>query len=102
MFSMATPFPGTRLWEELKDKGGEPGLEDYDRAFYFDDGAGGVKAFFNLSEVETPDLEAFIQRAQKYFKHRKDAASFKRRYGTLMGPAAHWIWRLKEKRGRRG
>lgn len=102
MFSLATPFPGTRLWEELVAKEGRPDPKDFHRAFYFDDGAGRVQVFFNLSQVASPDLEAFVNRAQKYFKYRKDSADFKRRYGSLLGPAAHWAWRLREgKRQRR-
>jgi len=94
MFSLATPFPGTELHNELAEKGLEPNREDYNRAFYFDVGAGRVKESFNLSDLETPQLERFVTIAQSYFRHRKNKADFKRRYGAVIGPIAHKIWRL--------
>jgi radical SAM superfamily enzyme YgiQ (UPF0313 family) len=92
MFSLATPFPGTALWKEHVERCGC--ADDLDHAFYFDDGAGSVKAFFNLSEVETEKLEAFVRKAQHYFRNRKDRGAFRRRYGPLLGPVAHWTYRL--------
>ncbi len=95
MFSLATPFPGTVLWEEMLKKGIEPGEEDYVNAFYFDDGAGAVKVFFNLSEVETGKLETFVRRAQTYFSARKEQGRFRRRFGPLLGPIAYFAYRIR-------
>lgn len=92
MFSLATPFPGTALWKEHVEPCGC--ADDLDHAFYFDDGAGEVKAFFNLSEVETGKLEAFVKTTQAYFGNRRDRGAFRRRYGPLLGPVAHWTYRL--------
>ena len=101
MFSLATPFPGTALWDEWVKKERTADLDRLERAFYYDGGAGDVKAFFNLSQVETRTLEAFVGRAQSYFQRRKDGTSFKRRYGSLVGPIAHLAYRLTGARGDR-
>jgi radical SAM superfamily enzyme YgiQ (UPF0313 family) len=98
MLSLATPFPGTALWDEQVQREGKPDLEDFSRAYYFDDGAGKVRAFFNLSQVETRKLEAMVGRAQAYFRRRKDRGAFRRRYGPVLGPLAHMAYRLVRSR----
>jgi radical SAM superfamily enzyme YgiQ (UPF0313 family) len=94
MFSLATPFPGTALWEAWVNKHGQPDMDCFERAFYFDEGRGEVKALFNLSNLETGVLEDFVRRAQSLFQHRKEGASFKRRYGKWIGPLAHFAYRI--------
>jgi hypothetical protein len=94
MFSLATPFPGTELWDSWVKKRGALGPEDYERAYYYDEGRGGVSAFYNLSEVETAKLECFVREAQSFFERRKAGASFKRRYGRWIGPLAHLAYRI--------
>jgi anaerobic magnesium-protoporphyrin IX monomethyl ester cyclase len=100
MFSLATPFPGTALFEERVKNTNRPGIDAYGRAFYFDDGAGEVKAFFNLSEVKDERLEAFVRKAQALFKKRKDRAAFRRRHGPILGDLAHLAYRFFGRKAR--
>ena len=96
MFSLATPFPGTALWEAYREQEGFPGEEAFERAYYFDDGAGRVRVFYNMSEVETDKLEAFVHRAQAFFRRRAERNRFRRRFGPVLGPLARAAYRLRE------
>jgi len=94
MFSLATPFPGTKLWDELAKKSKAPDADDFQNAFYFDDGAGGVRAFFNLSDIKDERLEYMVRKAQAHFRKRKELGAFKRRFGPLAGLPAYLVYRL--------
>ena len=52
MFSIATPFPGTKLWNELVAK--NPGMEfnsDFTKSYYYNNYTAEIAPFMNVSEV---------------------------------------------------
>ncbi|MGC8787767.1 MAG: B12-binding domain-containing radical SAM protein, partial [Anaerolineae bacterium] len=52
MFSLTTPFPGTRLWDELVKKKPETEYnQDFTRAYYYTDPDEELVPFLNVSEV---------------------------------------------------
>ncbi len=83
MFSLTTPFPGTRLWDELVKR--RPDVEfncDFSRAFYYINYDRMIKPFLNVSEVSDQRLELLAYEAQSKFQESKR----RRKYITVLGP----------------
>jgi len=92
MFSITTPFPGTRLWDELVRK--HPGTEftpDFTRAYYYDCYTEEIPPFLNVSEVSDRLLARLAVEAKEHFAEAKR----RRRYHRFFGP--RWgevMWRI--------
>ncbi|MBC7235766.1 MAG: radical SAM protein, partial [Chloroflexi bacterium] len=86
MFSLTTPFPGTRLWDELVAR--EPGIEfdhDFSRAFYYANYEQTVEPFFNLSHVSDGELTRLAAEAQARFQEAKRRRKYVRALGSQLG-----------------
>lgn len=95
MFSLTTPFPGTRLWELVKDRfTGIPQRELFQRASYYYGTQTVNEPMFNLSDVPTPKLIEYTNKADKMFSKK----SYRRRkmeqkFGKVVGST---LWRLSK------
>lgn len=92
MFSLTTPFPGTRLWDELCAK--RPGTEfdaDFSRAYYYNSYTEEIAPFLNVSEVSDARLARLAQEAKQRFAESKRKRKYMRFFGRSLGT---WIWRL--------
>ncbi len=92
MFSLTTPFPGTRLWDELVKK--KPGTEynqDFARAYYYGNPDEEVTPFLNVSDVPDDVLEEWMQRAQQSNAERKARGIYQQAFGRSLGPI---MWRI--------
>ncbi len=92
MFSLTTPFPGTRLWDELVKK--KPGTEynqDFARAYYYGNPDEEVTPFLNVSDVPDDVLEEWMQRAQQSNAERKAKGIYQQAFGRSLGPI---MWRI--------
>jgi len=90
MFSMTTPFPGTRLWEDLKAQ--RPDIEfnqDFSQAFYYNNYDNPIKPFFNLSTVSDERLAELVVEAQHRFQEAKRRRKYLRVLGPVVGALAY-------------
>lgn len=90
MFSMTTPFPGTRLWDELKAQ--RPEIEfnqDFSKAFYYNNYDNPIKPFMNLSTVSDERLAQLAAQAQVRFQEAKRRRKYVRALGPMVGNLAY-------------
>ena len=90
MFSMTTPFPGTRLWDELKVQ--RPEIEfnqDFSQAFYYNNYDNPIKPFMNLSTVSDERLAELAAQAQPRFQEAKRRRKYVRALGPVVGGLAY-------------
>lgn len=82
MFSITTPFPGTRLWHAyVTDARYLQFTKDFARAYYFGVNSDEARPFFNLSNLTDKRLmELATDAPNKFEAHRK-----KRLYGAVFG-----------------
>lgn len=94
MFSLTTPFPGTRLWDELCQR--HPGTQynaDFSRAYYYNSYTEEIEPFMNLSQVSDKRLAQLIREAHARFWESKR----KHKYMRVLGPkAGALVWRLSK------
>ena len=82
MFSLTTPFPGTRLWDELVAR--RPEIEfnqDFAKAFYYTQNSDVIKPFLNVSQVSDERLGELALEAQQAFQE----SIRRRKYGKSLG-----------------
>jgi radical SAM superfamily enzyme YgiQ (UPF0313 family) len=92
MFSLTTPFPGTRLWDELVKKRPETEYsQDLDRAYYYDDTDEEVVPFLNVSEVSDSVLSQWMHTARRAVAAGKARGLYVRAFGPFLGPI---LWRI--------
>jgi len=92
MFSLTTPFPGTRLWDELVSK--KPKTEynrDFTRAYYYSNPDEELEPFLNVSEVSDAALSRWIRRAYRAFTRSKAKRLYWQAFGSRLGPI---LWRV--------
>lgn len=83
MFSLTTPFPGTRLWDELVARNPEIKFNrDFSQAYYYTNYDHMIEPFFNVSEVSDARLSELAFAAQARFQEAKR----KRKYLNSLGP----------------
>ena len=84
MFSITTPFPGTRLWEELIAQKPETAFgQDFAAAYYYTTNCEELSTpFLNVSEVPDDRLAELVVEARKRF----DEAKRRRKYAAKLGP----------------
>ncbi len=92
MFSLTTPFPGTRLWDELVKKKPETEYsQDFTRAYYYSNPEENLLPFFNVSDVPDASLGSWIQRAYSEIAQRKARRLYEKAFGGQIGPV---LWRV--------
>ncbi len=92
MFSVTTPFPGTRLWDELVRK--RPQTEfslDFSRAYYYGDPEEEVLPFLNVSEVTDAVLSRWMHEARRLVAEAKARGLYLRAFGPSLGLV---LWRI--------
>jgi len=97
MFSITTPFPGTRLWEELVKK--NPGTEygqKFAQAYYYNDYTEEIAPFLNVSQVSDEKLGRMTITARKNFQEGKRRRKYKQFFGERLGTL---LWRLSLYKG---
>ena len=92
MFSVTTPFPGTRLWQELSRR--RPQVEfdqNFARAYYFNVNSDNVGVFLNVSEISDKKLLDLARLAVKTISDQQIKRRYKSTFGALLGPV---FWQL--------
>jgi radical SAM superfamily enzyme YgiQ (UPF0313 family) len=90
MFSLTTPFPGTRLWDELLAR--HPQLEfnnDFSRAYYYTNYDRMIRPFLNVSNVPDERLSQLAREAQLHFQESKRRRKYIRALGPAVGKLAY-------------
>jgi radical SAM superfamily enzyme YgiQ (UPF0313 family) len=89
MFSIATPMPGTELWEELLRKNPDTVYSmDFTKSYYYNSYTSEIAPFMNVSNVSDDKLSKMAIKARKRFLESKE----KRKYVRYFGP--EWGERL--------
>lgn len=92
MFSITTPFPGTRLWDELVRKHPETEFnQNFSRAYYYTNYEEEVAPFLNVSEVPDATLGHMVRVAHARFQEAKRRRVYRRAFGH---PWGDMLWRL--------
>jgi len=95
MFSITTPFPGTRLWEELVKKHPETRFSaDFTRAYYYNAYTEEIAPFLNVSEVSDSRLGRLAIAARQRFDESRQRRRYLRAFGPRLGAAAWAISRV--------
>ncbi len=92
MFSIATPFPGTKLWEELLAK--RPELRynaDFTKAYYYNSYLSEIAPFMNVSEVPDELLSKYAIEARRRFLEAKARRMYHKAFGPRLGEV---LWRV--------
>ncbi|MGQ9666194.1 MAG: B12-binding domain-containing radical SAM protein [Anaerolineae bacterium] len=88
MFSLTTPFPGTRLWEELVARSPETQYNsDFSRAYYYNSYTEEIAPFLNVSEVSDQRLSQLAIEARRRFDESRRKRKYQRRLGKPLGTA---------------
>jgi len=86
MFSIATPMPGTQLWDELVEKYPETRYgADFSQAYYYNSYTAEIAPFLNVSEVEGEELSALAIRARERFLEEKRRRRYLKYFGHGFG-----------------
>lgn len=96
MFSLTTPFPGTRLWDDLVAQQPDVAFDkDFSQAFYYNNYDQMIEPFFNLSEVSDATLSQLAFEAQTRFQESKRRRKYERAMGKGMGRLLYAISNVK-------
>lgn len=89
MFSITTPFPGTRLWDELVKKNPETVYnQDFTKAYYYNNYTAEIAPFMNVSEVEDGILAGMAIRARQTFQVARRRRQILKTFGPTWGRIA--------------
>jgi anaerobic magnesium-protoporphyrin IX monomethyl ester cyclase len=92
MFSLTTPFPGTRLWDELIKKRPETEYnQDFTRAYYYTDPGEELIPFLNVSDVSDATLSGWLGKAHRGLAESKTRHLYQKAFGAGLGS---WLWRI--------
>ena len=92
MFSLTTPFPGTRLWDELVKRHPETEYnQDFARAYYYSNSDEEVVPFLNVSEVSNEVLGEWMRKAHEALATAKAQKLYRDAFGSRLGSV---LWRL--------
>ncbi len=95
MFSITTPFPGTRLWDELVKKHPETRYSaDFTRAYYYNAYTEEIAPFMNVSEVSDSRLGKLARAARRRFEESRQRRRYLRAFGPRLGAVAWAVSRL--------
>ncbi len=92
MFSIATPFPGTRMWDDLLRK--RPELKytaDFTKTYYYTSYLSDIAPFLNVSEVSDEKLSQYAVKARHRFLEAKAQRLYERSFGKELGDT---LWKV--------
>lgn len=84
MFSIATPFPGTELWNNI-DRNKVKSMSD---AFYHSCDSDDINIFYNLSDASDRDIIDMAMKARKITNSLNTKTFCEKRFGKRVGPFA--------------
>ncbi|NOX62568.1 MAG: B12-binding domain-containing radical SAM protein [Chloroflexi bacterium] len=86
MFSIATPMPGTQLWNELIRKHPETRYNaDFTRSYYYNSYTSEIAPFMNVSEVSDEVLSQMAIKARQRFLEAKKRRLYRKSFGETAG-----------------
>jgi anaerobic magnesium-protoporphyrin IX monomethyl ester cyclase len=86
MFSIATPMPGTELWEELLHKNPEMVYNtDFTKSYYYNSYTSEIAPFMNVSDVGDATLSRMAIKARKRFLDSKEKRKYVHTFGPVWG-----------------
>lgn len=94
MFSIATPMPGTQLWNELLLK--RPGTAynaDFTKSYYYNSYTAEIAPFMNVSEVGDEQLSAMAMKARQRFLEAKKQRMYRKSFGDTAGDL---LWNVSQ------
>ncbi|NOZ49212.1 MAG: radical SAM protein [Chloroflexi bacterium] len=86
MFSIATPMPGTQLWNELLRK--HPDTEynaDFTKSYYYNSYTAEIAPFMNVSDIDDRVLSGYAIRARERFLEAKKRRMYRHSFGETAG-----------------
>lgn len=90
MFSIATPFPGTRMWEELVRKRPDTVYDaDFTKAYYYNSYTAEIAPFLNVSDLSDDRLSRLAIEARRRVQQAKKKRALQKRLGARLGGA---VW----------
>jgi hypothetical protein len=95
MFSIATPMPGTELWEELLHKNPDTVYNtDFTKSYYYNSYTSEIAPFMNVSDVSDHVLSKMAIRARKRFLESKEKRKYLRYFGPKWGERLYRVARV--------
>lgn len=92
MFSIATPMPGTELWEELVHKNPATAYNaDFTKSYYYNSYTSEIAPFMNVSDVSDDALSKMAIRARRRFLQSKEKRKYVRYFGPKLGDRLYRI-----------
>jgi radical SAM superfamily enzyme YgiQ (UPF0313 family) len=86
MFSIATPMPGTELWEELIHKNPDTVYNtDFTKSYYYNSYTSEIAPFMNVSDVDDEALSKMAIHARRRFLESKAKRKYVRYFGPKLG-----------------
>jgi radical SAM superfamily enzyme YgiQ (UPF0313 family) len=86
MFSIATPMPGTKLWEELVHKDPHAVYDaDFTKSYYYNSYTSEIAPFMNVSAVSDEKLSVMAIHARQRFLEDKEKRKYIRYFGSTWG-----------------
>jgi anaerobic magnesium-protoporphyrin IX monomethyl ester cyclase len=86
MFSIATPMPGTELWEELIHKNPDTVYNtDFTKSYYYNSYTSEIAPFMNVSDVSDDKLSKMAIQARRRFLESKEKRKYLRYFGPMWG-----------------
>jgi len=96
MFSIATPMPGTELWEELVHKNPNTVYNtDFTKSYYYNSYTSEIAPFMNVSEVSDERLSKMALYARQRFLEGKEMRKFVRYFGPTWGSRLYRAAQIK-------
>lgn len=86
MFSIATPMPGTELWDELILKNPDTAYNaDFTKSYYYNSYTSEIAPFMNVSDISDDALSMMAIRARQRFLESKQMRQYVRYFGPRWG-----------------
>lgn len=96
MFSIATPMPGTELWEELIHKNPDTAYNaDFTKSYYYNSYTSEIAPFMNVSEVSDDKLSKMAIYARRRFLESKERRKYVRYFGPAWGKRLYRVAQVK-------
>ncbi len=96
MFSIATPMPGTQLWNELLRKRPETQYDaDFTKSYYYNSYLSEIAPFMNVSEVSDDVLSQMALKARERFLEAKKKRLYRQSFGERAGDLLWNVSRVK-------
>jgi len=96
MFSIATPMPGTELWEELVHRNPDTVYStDFTKSYYYNSYTSEIAPFMNVSNVSDERLSKMAILARQRFLEGKEKRKFIRFFGPRLGDPLYRISRAR-------